>query len=267
MILSKVKHICKYWIKKIPFADNFLKFILYKENSNAVSFWISRYLQEANCSVVQIGSNDGKTGDPIYALAIEKSKWSVLLVEPVPYLFEKLTKNYPEEPRFKFENVAINDGTTQTFYTVKKEAAIELEGLPGWYDQLGSFYRNNIIKHLEGRLEPYIDEIEVKGVTLDQLLQKHNILTLDLIHIDTEGYDWKILSQLDLQKFKPAIIIFEHKHLGETERKKAVSFLDEDYQIYHFNGDYLSIRREKIRKKDIKWLENRLINSSDAQVK
>lgn len=31
-----------------------------------------------------------------------------------------------------------------------------MPGLPVWYDQLGSFDRQHIVKHLDGRLEPFI---------------------------------------------------------------------------------------------------------------
>lgn len=36
--------------------------------------------------VVQIGSNDGMTADPLYCILHEHPSWKALLVEPVPYL-------------------------------------------------------------------------------------------------------------------------------------------------------------------------------------
>lgn len=243
-----------------------LKFILKQKSRdvNSVQYWLNKYFKNTNSFIVQIGSNDGVTGDPIYYLALSKSRSNVLLVEPVPYLFEKLKQNYPDKRRFIFENVAINDGSKQKFYYVKKEAVNELEHLPVWYDQLGSFYKENIIKHLDGVLTPHIEELTIEGLTLKELFKRNNVNDLDLLHIDTEGYDWKILSQLDLNKYKPTIILFEHKHLLEKERKRAVSFLDQEYDIFQFAGDYLCLRKAKLNNKDGKLLKYRLINNGVA---
>jgi FkbM family methyltransferase len=211
-----------------------------------VSECIKKYIKNTECDIVQIGSNNGITGDPIFHLALTKSRWKVLLVEPVPYLFEKLKNNYPDDPRFRFDDVAINDGSKQVFYYVNKDADKKLENLPNWYDQLGSFDKTHIIKHLDGILEPFIEEIEVKAVTLDQLFERNNITDLKLLHIDTEGYDWKVLSQLNLKKHAPVIILFEHEHLQDIEREEAVSYFEKVYQIIECERDFLFIKKDKI---------------------
>src|SRR5262249_18075468 len=43
--------------------------------------------------------------------------------------------------------------------------------------------------------------------------------------IDTEGYDLEILRQLDLIRFRPDLIVYEHKHLNELERTIAADLL------------------------------------------
>ena len=49
-----------------------------------------------------------------------------------------------------------SDGESHTFYWVGEKAATELADLPAWWDELGSFNKNHILKHLNGRLAPYI---------------------------------------------------------------------------------------------------------------
>ncbi|MBK9580704.1 MAG: FkbM family methyltransferase [Saprospiraceae bacterium] len=88
-----------------------------------------------------------------------------------------------------------------TFYIVKKMLKLNILILPYWYDQLGSFNRSHIANHLNGILDPYIDEVELQGISLDNLLFKYSIFSIDLLHIDTEGYDWEILKQLGLTKY------------------------------------------------------------------
>ena len=213
-------------IKTIPVLGRItMKFYKLLYPNLKLDYLIQSYLSDEKSTIIQIGSNDGKTGDPIYHLLQKNKKWKAIMVEPVPYLFNRLKKNYLEDPRFIFENVAINDGKIQTFYAIKPEAKDKLEDLPPWYDQLGSFYKLNITKHLNGRLEPFIEEIKLQGITLNNLFLKHSITSIGLLHIDTEGYDWKILSQLNLNNYKPTLILYEQKHLSEVERKESIKFI------------------------------------------
>ncbi len=202
-----------------------------------------------NVFVVQIGANDGSTGDPIHPLLTQKKSWRALLVEPVPFLFERLQRNYPEAGRFQFENVAI--GRTvghSTFYYVTAEAKAALPDLPVWYEQLGSFDRAHIIRHLGAAIEPFIIAAKIPTAPLDVLLQRNAVTKIDLLHIDTEGYDWEILRQLDLQKFRPTVILFEHRHLPEELIKKAWAFLSKDYTIVDTRGDSFCQRKRSVEK-------------------
>src|SRR5207245_6466419 len=51
--------------------------------------------------VVQIGSNDGVANDPINE-SLRARRWSGVLVEPIPYLFERLRANYEGVPAVRF---------------------------------------------------------------------------------------------------------------------------------------------------------------------
>ena len=72
-----------------------------------------------------------------------------------------------------------------------------------------------------GILEPYIRELEVPGISFQDLLAQQNLTDIHILHIDAEGYDWEILRQLDLEKIKPRLILFEHDHLSDADRMSA----------------------------------------------
>lgn len=214
-----------------------------KQDFDPPSIWINKIFKKNKIFIVQVGSNDGINGDPLYYLIQKNKNWEALFIEPVPYLFERLKKNYQNQSRFKFENMAINDGSYQTFYSVKDSANMEIPNLPKWYDQLGSFNRENITKHLNGVLEPYIIETRIKGVYLPDILKANKINSIDLIHIDAEGYDWVILSQLDLNLFHPQAILFEHKHLKLKEKQKALEYLvQHNYTVFQLGADFIAIK-------------------------
>ena len=94
---------------------------------------------------------------------------------------------------------------------------------------------------------------------MNNLFLKHSITSIGLLHIDTEGYDWKILSQLNLNNYKPSLILYEQKHLSEVERRESIEFLINDYFIFDFGSDYLAINKKILKKRDNLSLKNRKI--------
>ena len=192
---------------------------------------------------VQVGSNDGMQGDPLHNIIVTNSNWKGIFIEPVGFLFERLKKNYENSNRFIFENQAIapSKGMLEFFYVSEKAKAELGDELPYWYDQLGSFDKNHILKHLDGVLEPYILSEGIQTTPLSDILDKHKVTTIDLIHIDTEGYDYKVLSTIDFSRFKPSVILYEHMHLSDVESKSAESLLNKNgYSCVQYGGDTLA---------------------------
>ena len=192
---------------------------------------------------VQIGSNDGIQGDPLHDLIIKHADWQGIFVEPVKYVFERLKRNYANSTRFVFENVAIGkeNGRAQFYHVAERTTNGVREQLPYWYDQLGSFDRGHILRHLDGRLEPYIIEEEIKCISLPALLERNNVAAIDLLHVDAEGFDYEVIAQFPFERFRPYLILFEHKHLTADEKEKARRVLTaRGYNLFEINGDTLA---------------------------
>lgn len=215
----------------------------YEKDPKFPAYWFNQVLGNREAQIVQIGSNDGKTGDPLNTLLHKHKKWKGVFVEPVPYLFEKLKENYKDSSRFSFENVAINEGETLEFYWVDPAARDILKNLPYWYDQLGSFNRNHISKQLDGKLEPFILSTELEGIKLLDLFNRNKLKNVNLLHIDTEGYDWNILSQLNLNQYSPEFILFESNHLSKTDLIDSYNFLEKKYVIFDSGIDILAVNK------------------------
>ncbi|HEU4768219.1 MAG TPA: FkbM family methyltransferase [Pyrinomonadaceae bacterium] len=192
---------------------------------------------------VQVGSNDGVQGDPIHDLIVSREGWRGIFIEPIDFLFQRLRKNYGEAERFIFENVAIGtEKGSKKFYYVSEKAA-EL-GLPYWHDQLGSFDKAHITRALGDEVSPYIVEEDVECLPLQDVLDRNRVDAIDLLHIDTEGFDYKVLSQVDLKRYKPSVILFEHHLLSDDEFGKARKLLrDNRYRLIQYGNDILAIRR------------------------
>ena len=48
------------------------------------------------------------------------------------------------------------------------------------------------------------------ALSFKDFIKANSIESIDLLLIDTEGYDYQILMSIDFNKFKPKIIRFEH---------------------------------------------------------
>jgi FkbM family methyltransferase len=171
---------------------------------------------------LQVGANDGLMDDPLHFL-VRKYRWRGILLEPDPQLFERLKQNYRGVAGPVFVNAALSsvDGPA-TFYRIRMD-----DHLPAWCAGLGSFRRDIILSNKQDvpDIESRILEDQVESISFRALVERYKPPRIDLILIDTEGYDLEILRQIDLIRFKPELIVYEHKHLSETDRASAADLL------------------------------------------
>jgi len=192
---------------------------------------------------VKVGANDGITDDPCSDILLAKTQWRGLLIEPVPYCFDHLKANYRDSKRFSLEQVAVGASAgTATFYYVDRNIlnAQPQPYIPPWFDQLGSFDKNHIVKH--GIPEPFIIECTVQVCTLSSLIKRNGIREVHLLHIDTEGYDYEVLKTLDFTTQAPVLIFVEHVHVLKDQKEEMVNLLrHQGYSVYDCGRDYFAI--------------------------
>lgn len=165
---------------------------------------------------VQIGANDGIIYDPIYPF-VRKSKWRGVLVEPVRSYFDRLQENYQGNDLLSFENIAISDRKEiRDFYRIQEN----ISSLPEWVKGLGTFDPEVLMTHKWAipDLERYVIKERIECISFGDLLEKHRIGKIDLLIVDTEGYDYEILQQIDFKSMAPAILVYEHQYIDKTRR-------------------------------------------------
>jgi len=69
-------------------------------------------------------------------------------------------------------------------------------------------------------------------------MERYAVTKIDLIMMDTEGYDYEIIKQIDFSRIRPKVIIYEHKHLSRSDRLTCEKLLkDLDYRLSkHFSN-------------------------------
>lgn len=165
-----------------------------------------------NKTIIQIGSHIGNScNDPIFnTIDIDTT---LILVEPVPFLFKQLKNNYKfvNNKNIFFINKAVSDFIGEIEMTIPSEKNA-FSTLPYWASQLASvnpYHASNHIKNL------ILEKIIVKTTTLNEIVKEYNITQIDLLITDTEGHDYVILMNYNFE-IKPKKITFEHKHMDGT---------------------------------------------------
>ena len=167
-----------------------------------------------NKIIIQIGSHVGDTfNDKVYGISEQAKK--LILVEPVPYLFEQLKINYNKKfkdtSHIKFVNKAISSYDGKMELTIPSPTN-DFSKFPYWADQLASFNSEHIKKHIPNLLT---ETILVDMMSLNSLLREYNIDHIDELYLDTEGHEFEILNNFSFC-VKPIKIYFEYKHIDGT---------------------------------------------------
>ena len=194
--------------------------------------------------IVQIGSNDGQRFD-ILGKYIKKFFPKVIFVEPIKINFENLKKFHSNQDNLFFENsaISVNNEINKLFKVNEKKLNLYDDHISG----ITSFKKSHLIKH--GVKKSHILEEKVNSLSINELLEKYSIKSFDLLFIDTEGYDPKIIFDfLSNSKIRP-IIIFEYIHAQNEILKKSLDLLKvNEYYLLKIDENIISIPKNIINK-------------------
>jgi FkbM family methyltransferase len=178
--------------------------------------YIQKTMQKVD--VLQIGANVGNTkSDCLFNNEFVNK--NLILIEPVPYLFQSLINNYKEKHSNNYIillNLAIsNKNDTLDLYVPSLKN--NLNSLPSWITELSSTDKDHIYNHTsENFPDLIVDKISVPCLTINKLIQIYTIKEIEFLLVDTEGHDYDILMDLDLTIVKPKKIKFENRHTDGT---------------------------------------------------
>jgi len=181
--------------------------------------------------VLQVGANDGETLDPIRR-SVLRYHWKGILLEPLPDAFAKLSANYRDQPQLVLENAALarRDGTAE-IWTLSNSSGLQ-----------ATFDRTRLTAHLPGHTK--VVPITVRTVSVSTLLRTHQVDRIDLLQIDTEGFDFEVLKMLFHESsLRPRLIRYEHVHLSHADRAACVDLLaHEGYRMFPDFIDTIALR-------------------------
>ena len=171
--------------------------------SYAENILIRDYFEnKKNGYFVEVGAND-PTNHGSQSWHLEATlNWSGILIEPIPELAEKCRKTRPKAQTY--ECVCVDDSAPMSLTLFIPYDRFS-------HDEIHS--RSAIGKNIDGSTFSQHKEIEVQTRTLNSILEEENVESIDLLSIDVEGAELEVLLGVDLNKYKPKLILLEDKHL------------------------------------------------------
>lgn len=155
-------------------------------------------------NIIQIGANDGISADPIYDYIIANENLNGFLVEPQIDAFTQLEKNYNDVlNRVKCYKYAITD-TNSKIKLFKNNAVNGTDG-----------HSSLIIRDLDICNDIVVADFKednfelVDGITVNNFMEMIGNVNIDVLIIDTEGYDLEIIKMFLNNNYYPKVIFFE----------------------------------------------------------
>ncbi len=184
--------------------------------------------------LIQIGANNGK--DHVFDFINEhKSELEIaVIIEPIPFIINDLKKQYEGLDKIVIENIAItneDDKESMTLYYLKDSNY-----------EVSSFNEYHTRAHSPSLIDYPVLSMEVPCMSVNKIMEKHKLDSLDYLYIDTEGLDVFIICSLDFEKYSFKNIIFEAVHSdgpfqpGEN-LNKSVQYLESlGYTVSQFDS-------------------------------
>ena len=179
--------------------------------------------------VVQVGACDCISFDTMFSHLKTNPEWAGVFIEPVPALFKMLVDNFNQH-NITPNKIPIN------YAVAEQNQQYEMfipTGKPKWLLGCPSMFNNDVVSKFTSTKQL------VQGVHFDTIVRQQNIQHIDILQIDTEGYDWIIIQQI-IPAFKPSIIKIEQRHLKSADKTKLKKFLTQhNYDFKRIGVDYV----------------------------
>lgn len=150
---------------------------------------------------VEVGAYDGIFQSSTKFIE-DNYNWKGILIEPNPNVFLDLEKNRPN-------NILINKCVVSNKY--------KNNTIMGAFDNGPMSFIHNI-RNIQN-----IKLIDVECDNLSNILDIFNIMTIDLLSINTEGYEYEVLEGLNFNKYKPTYILIT---IYENSKNKVFDLID-----------------------------------------
>ena len=203
-----------------------------------------------NPVIIDVGANEGqsiKRFDLIFNNCVIHS------FEPIKKCFDQMVENYPNK-KFIKNNYALGDkNTSKRFFINKHSYTSSFNRINKSYDQLNKKNKK-------------INNIKVKTITLDTYIDLNKIKKIDILKIDTQGYELNVLKGAK-NSFKKNIFHFVEVEIILCDYyEKKINLHQVDRIMCENNFDLFNLQQFTYNKdSQIKWFDLLYINKKFKQ--
>ena len=189
-------------------------------NKQKVIKFFKNYFGKKDLTIIDIGAHKGETID----LFIDNFHISnIIAFEPNTKLYHQLKKKYHNKKLLLFNNGVgikyeqrelniMQDSSSSTFNELNKDT--------NYYKK-----KQKILNLFSSKNDLVRNKEKVLILNLSEVILKNNINSIDILKIDTEGFEFNVLQGLGINEFrKIKIIYFEHHY--DLMIKKGYKFSD-----------------------------------------
>ena len=172
-----------------------------------ISFFKKKFKISSKLIIFDVGAHKGET------VSLFKKNFSIDKIysfEPNPKIFKILEKNTKNFNDVKIFNIGLDEKNSQKYLNLIFDSSSSS------FNDLND--DNNYYKKKKKIFEPFSNKIKkekilLETITLSHIIKKFNINRIDILKIDTEGYEFNVLKGINFQDFKKIkFIYFEHHY-------------------------------------------------------
>lgn len=173
---------------------------------------------------IAVGTHDGLFGE--WVPCVIKNITDAILVEGSEKQFNSLKENIGDLMNVNLVNSIVSS-----------------DGQPVEFFEGGLGYTNSIVERVIRNWETEEIKSSVReSVTIESLIDKLTLGSIDWIHTDVEGYDSKILMSIP-DSLLPKLVMFEHENMSEEQNKIFENYLiDRGYKLNYQNVSCVGLR-------------------------
>ncbi len=186
-------------------------------------------------TIIDVGAHFGET------ITTFKKNFNIKKIysfEASPINFQVLKKKFSENlTNTEIYNFGIGANTSEEFINQTAESS---SSTINSINKNSKYFKRKlkILKINDQNL--FIKKIPIKIITLDNFIDKKKIDTIDILKIDTEGYELNVLKGLKKNHYKIKIIYFEHHYDDMIEKNYKFSDVKKILDEYGFKKKYKS---------------------------
>lgn len=206
----------KVYIKFVRYILNFFDFFFQKKIIN----FLKRKFNGKKIIFFDVGSHYGETVH-LFSKYLNIQKFHCFEASPLNFnILKKKLQNHRYKDICNLNNLGVGRKNYETLLNQTKESSSStINNL-----NLNSNYFLRKLKILNiSNAERYSEKVPIRIISLDNYIRKNNVEFVDIVKIDTEGFEFEVLKGLRENFQKVKFIYFEHHYDDMIERNYTFS--------------------------------------------